>query len=87
MEHGGGPPAGGRLAQRLLGLVVAGDQHRRRLDPRQRGDRLVEALVDRGEVAGADHHVGVGRHLDQLRGLVEVAVQVAEGEQSSQAQT
>jgi len=64
VEHGGGLPDCGRLAQRLLGLVVAGDQDRRGLDPRQGGDRLPEALVDGGEVAGADHHVGLGAALD-----------------------
>lgn len=37
--------------------------------------------MHRGEVAGADHHVGLGRHRDQLGRLSEVAVQVAESEQ------
>ena len=41
----------------------------------------VEAVVDRGEVAGADHDVGIGAQLDELGGLVEVAVQVGEGEE------
>ena len=49
-------------------------------DRGQGADRLLQPLVDRGEVAGADHDVGVGRHLDQLRALLEVAVEVAEGE-------
>ena len=44
-------------------------------------DRLLQPLVDRGEVAGPDHHVGVGRHLDQRGRLPQVPVQVAEGEQ------
>ena len=47
----------------------------------------LEPLVDRGEVAGADHDVGLGRHLDQLRRLVEVAVQVAEGEELHRRET
>ena len=50
------PAAASRSAS--VGLVVAGDQHGRRLDRRERVDRLLQPLVDRGEVAGADHHVG-----------------------------
>jgi hypothetical protein len=37
--------------------------------------------MDGSEVSGADHHVGIGGHLDQRRRLLEVAVKVAEGEQ------
>jgi hypothetical protein len=36
--------------------------------------------VDRGEVAGRDHHVRVRRAIDELSRLVEVAMEVAEGE-------
>jgi hypothetical protein len=36
--------------------------------------------MDRGEVAGADHHVGLAASLDQVASGVEVPVQVAEGE-------
>ena len=50
------------------------------LDRGQRLDRLREALVDRGEVARPDDDVGAGAELDQPSGLIEVAVQVAEGE-------
>ena len=60
VQDGGGAPVGGRLAQCGLGLVVAGDQQGRRLDRRQGVDRLAQPLVHRGEVAGADHHVGFG---------------------------
>jgi len=63
------------------GLVVAGDEHGRRLDSSQRPDRLAETLVNGGEVASADHHVRLGGHRDQLGRLIEVPVQVAEGEQ------
>ena len=43
--------------------------------------------MDRGEVAGPDHDVGVAAALDQGGGSVEVAVQVAEGEQPHPAGT
>jgi hypothetical protein len=51
------------------------------LDRLEGVNRLLEALVDRGQVAGGDHHVGFLRALHQSRALLEVAVDVAEGEE------
>ena len=81
VEHRRGLPALAGRPQRILGLVVAGHEDRRDRDRPQRVDRLPEALVDRGEVAGGDHRVGLGGALDQVGRLVEVAMQVAEREQ------
>jgi hypothetical protein len=36
--------------------------------------------VDRGEVAGADHDVGIAARLNEPGGTVEVAMQVGKGE-------
>ena len=80
VQHRRGLPVLRGLAERVLGLVVAGHEEGRRLDRGQRADRVVEALVDRGEVAGADHDVEVARALDEARRRVEVHVQVAERE-------
>src|SRR5689334_6719563 len=74
-------PAVARRAQGVDGLVVAGHEDRRALDRLQGADRLLEALVDRGEVAGGDDHVGLGGALHKSRALVEVAVDVAEAEE------
>ena len=39
-----------------------------------------QALVDRREVPGADHDVGIAAALDEVGGTVEVPVEVAEGQ-------
>src|SRR5262245_10424900 len=78
-------PAIARFAQCLLGLVVAGDQQCRPLDPAQRVDRLIESAVDRGEVAGADDDVGSGAALDEVGAAIEVAMDVAEREHQHRA--
>ena len=61
------PPSRGRLAQGVLGLVVAGHEHRRRLDRRQGVDRLRQPLVDRGEVAGADRRASASAPISTRR--------------------
>src|SRR3954453_579200 len=71
--------AGG--AQRVLGLVVARHEHGRYRNRLERVDRLLETLVDGGEVAGGDHYVRLRGTVNQAAGLVEVAMQVAEREQ------
>ena len=71
--------AGG--AQRILGLVVAGHEDGGAVDRLEGVDRLLEAFVDRGEVAGGDHDVRLGGALHQSRALLEVAVDVAEAEE------
>ncbi len=76
VEHRGGIPAGGCLAQRVRRLVVARHENGGRLDRRERVDRLGEALVDRGEVTGADDDVDVRAALDERCGAAEVAVEV-----------
>src|SRR6476619_456725 len=52
VEHGRGVPALAGCPQSVLGLVVAGHEHGRDRDRTERADRLLEALVDRGEIAG-----------------------------------
>ena len=81
VEHGRRAPAAAGGAQRVLGLVVTGNEHRRSLDRSEGVDRLLEPVVLIGEVAGGDHDVVVGAALDQRSRPVEVAVQVAEGEE------
>jgi hypothetical protein len=71
----------GRFVERLLGLVVAGDQDRRPIDLAEGVDDAVQSEAHRGEVAGADHDIGLVRALHEPRRLVAVTVQVAEGEQ------
>ncbi len=43
---------------------------------RQRADRLLEALMDRGEVARSDHDVGFAAPLDERGGAPKVAMEV-----------
>src|SRR5215204_4294318 len=57
VQDSGRLPARGGLAQRRVGLVVAGDEHGRLLDRRERLDCLAQPLGHRGEVAAADHCV------------------------------
>ena len=67
VKNGRGAPARRGFAKRVGRLVVPRHEHGRRLDPRQRIDRLVEPLVHRGEVAGADHDVSVRRSARRAR--------------------
>src|SRR5436305_4472596 len=48
VQHVRGAPAAAGLAQRLVGLVVAGDEDRRRLDHHEHVDELLEPAVHRG---------------------------------------
>ena len=66
VEHGRRRPGSGRLAQRVLGLVVAGDAAPSGASIAASASIVSdEPLVDRGEVAGADDDVGVAGELDQ----------------------
>jgi hypothetical protein len=47
----------------------------------ERRERLLEPTVNRGEVARGDHDVGVAGHVRELPRLLDVAMQIAEGEQ------
>src|SRR5512132_2527500 len=81
VEDGRRLPPLARRAQGVLGLVVAGHQDRRHRDRAEGADRLLETFLDRGEVAGGDHDVGLGGALGEAGGLIQVPVQIAEGEQ------
>src|SRR2546421_1976822 len=80
-------PALTGLAERVVGLVVAGHEHCGRLDHDEHVDHLFEPAMHRREVAGGDPDLGVGRHLGQPRRLSLVAVYVAEREQPHYAES
>ena len=80
MEHLGARPRGARLPQLDIGLGVAGDQHGRDGDRAEGLDRALEPLAHRREVAGADHHVRLLRHLYEALGSAAVPWEAAEGE-------
>jgi hypothetical protein len=82
MEDTRRPPAFARRSERLVGLVVAGDEHGRRLDHGEHVDQLFQPAVDGGEVTRRDDHVDLAGPIRQAAGLAQVAVDVAEGEQA-----
>jgi hypothetical protein len=61
VEHRRARPRSAGAPQRRVGLVVPGHEHARRLDRSEDVDRAPQTEMERGEVAGADHEVGVAR--------------------------
>jgi hypothetical protein len=81
VQHRRGTPAAARLGQLVLGLVVARHEHGGCLDHHQHVDQALDSAMHRAEVPGRHDHVRVACHLGDPARLLEVAVDVAEGEQ------